>query len=354
MVFSDSESTLKEIDMIGEHVHLVYATDKNYLMPTIVSAASAIAHSTSEHPLVIHLLEDGLSDDDYEHFVKRLSALSKKTEFRRIKWQGQKDLDKLKLYHGGRTTYLRLFLSDLLGEEDWVISVDGDTLWLADPWLLWQCRDDKYEMLASQDPLFPGEREHRGVLWWRSKGLQMDSESYFCAGLSIHNLKYMREDDFANKAYDLLSRYPDSPLADQDYFCYLTQGKSIQLSPNWGVMSANHHHVDLASPNVIHYVGDVPWKRQKITRLFSDVVMIWYDFVRVVLHEDPYKKNFSWFTRFWRRGLFVLMKHMQWLVKSNRSVYARFRNTCGIPERVRRNLNERFNSFAHCEVAVDR
>ena len=326
-------------------VHLVYATDKNYLMPTIVSAASAIVHSTLEHPLVIHLLEDGLSDEDYKYFVERLSPLSEKTEFRRITWQGQRKLDGLKLYHGGHTAYLRLFLPELLAFENWVISVDGDTLWLADPWLLWQQRDEKYEMLASRDPLFPGEREHIGVLWWRKKGMKMGTNSYLCTGVAIYNLKAIRENAFADKAYDLLCRYPDAPLADQDYLCYLTQGKNVALPANWGVMSADHRHVDLSMPAVIHYVGDVPWKRQKLTRLFSDVVMIWYDFVRIVLHDDFYKKNFSWFTRFWRRGLFVLMKHIQWLVRLNQSVYVRFRNTCGIPKAVRRTLQERFVNY---------
>ena len=39
-------------------IHLVYCIDKNYLEPTLVSAASAVIWATETHPQTIHIVID--------------------------------------------------------------------------------------------------------------------------------------------------------------------------------------------------------------------------------------------------------------------------------------------------------
>lgn len=329
--------------MLVNSVHLVYCSDENYLEPTFVSAASAAIWATTTRPITIHLVGDNVSAQKYDEFTQKVEALNSSVSVICHPWVGDVFKDCRK-WHGSSVIYARLMLQDILSNVDWVISLDGDTLWLGNPWELIKLADPTCLMQASIDPPSPGETEVKLGEWFSDNHLEMNPKEYLCVGLTILNLKLMREVNFSQQALDLLKRCPDPEYPEQMVMCYLSQGKIKPLPQQWGVFSVLHCGVDLTQPSLVHYVQDGPWRRDKLNRLFSDIVLVWFDFCRVVLREDRLNA-FSWWTKMWRRGLFCLFKRCPWLL-CHPLLRLKFRNAVGLPKGVRELFVEKWQQLA--------
>ncbi len=325
-----------------EAIHLVYCSDANYLEPTLVSAASAAVWASAEHPQVVHVITERVSEDTFALFQARLQAVSKYVTVVQHKWEINA-FDACPAWHGSRIIYARLTLEQLLPDEDWAISLDGDTLWLGDPWECLKLRNENLWFQASMDPADPNGLPNPQFDWYRAHGLEMNEASYLCVGLTLLNLKALREQWFGEHCCDFLKCYPNPKFPEQMVMCYLAQGHTAALPQQWGLFSVLHCGVDLTKPCLIHYVQDGPWRRDKLNRLFSDIVMLWFDFVRIVLGEDCYHRDFGWWTRLWRRWLFKFLKACPWLVKSS-FLKLKFRNIEGMPTREYKALVERWEA----------
>ena len=325
-------------------IHLVYCIDKNYLEPTFVSAASAAIWATESHPQTIHIIIDSNPEDELEAFVSRLKELNPRYVQVEVHfWEGGQ-FDCFRKWHGTSIIYARLELPNILPMVDHVISLDGDTLWLDNPWKLDRLFDNGKMMQASLDPPPPFGGENPVFKRWFAKyNLTIDPKQYLCVGLTILNLKLMRERGLSEQSFKFLRDYPDPECPEQIVLSYLTQGLNAPLPPAWGVFSVCHKGVDLSLPALVHYVQDAPWKREKMTRLFSDVVFLWFDFYRIVLKKDAYQEMFSAWTRLWRRSLFVILKRYPWICCCA-YLRARFRNICGISEEVREMILQRWRN----------
>ena len=213
---------------MGEQVHLVYTTDANYLMPSYVSAASALAHSTDEHPVVIHIIEEGVSDEAFADFERKLRKIRPHVEILRHTWTGRQ-FENCRKWRGGTIIYARLIFADILPQDvDWAFQVDGDTLWLGDPWECLKCRDESKIFIGSYDPP-PTKGTFEDLVWMRDNGLELSEHDYMCAGFALHNVKMMRDTGFAGKTMEFIRKYPSPPYADQGIMCYIAQGKSAVL-----------------------------------------------------------------------------------------------------------------------------
>ncbi len=140
-------------------IHLVYCIDKNYLEPTLVSAASAAIWATEAHPQTIHIVIDSNPKEALEGFISRLKELN--SQYVQVEvhfWEGRQ-FDCFQKWHGTSIIYARLELPNILPTVDHVISLDGDTLWLDDPWKLEQLFDCRKMMQASLDPPPPSGGE---------------------------------------------------------------------------------------------------------------------------------------------------------------------------------------------------
>lgn len=325
---------------ITDNIHLIYGSDNNYVIPTMVSAASAAFGIRNDYVLNIHLLDLGITDENYIDFEERILKVNPLVRcIRHI-------LDKTLFsgfgaWQGSVATYARMFAADILSGIDWAIYVDGDTLWLGDIAELWDLKDDKFLALASIDPPTPDGSVSPGYHWYKENGLVVDKEGYFCAGLMLMNLKKMREDKLPEQCREFMKKYPAPHLVDQTVLNYVLQGKSKLLPPQWGVFSVWHGGVNLSQSALIHYVGDLPWRRDKINRLLSDIVILWYYFCQDVLETDMLPRYMSSFARFWRRQMFLLLQKNPWLL-FNAVVRSRFRNTHGISDKTVQMIRERW------------
>lgn len=149
-------------------------------------------------------------------------------------------------------------------------------------------------------------------------------------GLMLVNLKKMRVEKIADKCRAFMKEFPSPRVVDQTVLNYVCRGYTSALPEPWGVFSVWHGGVDISGSACVHYVNDVPWRRDKINRLFSDIVLLWYEFARRVLGLELRKKYVSLFSWVWRRCAFLALKHNQWMLRIHPYLKSRLRNSHGL------------------------
>ena len=313
--------------MMSDAIHIIYGSDDNYWFPTAVSASSA-AYGCSR-AIIVHLFDAGVSDEhylEYERLVKKANA-DVVCERHRL---DAKMFDGYGEWRGSVVTYSRMFIQELLPNLNWAIYVDGDTLWLGDIAKLWDLRDETKLIQASKDPPMPMNAKHPDEDWYAENGLAVPRDSYLCMGLMLANLKAMREFRLGEKVRNFMKKYPRPKIVDQTVLNYICRDNIAALPSEWGVFSAWHMTADLTKDACVHYVDDIPWKRHKVNRLISDIVLVWYEFTMRVDGLDLRRRYLSRFSWMWRRWVFVVCKHFQFAVKLIPFVHSRLRNTCGL------------------------
>ena len=312
---------------MNDAVHLIYGSDDNYWLPTAVSAASAVYGCS--RGIVVHLFDAGVSDEHYSEHVRLIKKANADAVCVRHRLEA-KMFDGFGEWRGSVVTYSRMFIQELLPDHDWAIYVDGDTLWLGDIAKLWDLRDDTRFIQASKDPPMPMNAKHPDEDWYVENGLFVPRDEYVCMGLMLANLQAMREFGLGDKVRDFMTKYPRPKVVDQTVLNYICRGRIAALPSEWGVFSAWHMTADLTKDACVHYVDDLPWRRHKVNRLMSDIVLLWYEFAEHVLGLYLCRKYISPISWGWRRLVFVVCKHCQCLVKMIPYVHSRLRNTCGL------------------------
>ncbi len=311
-------------------MHLIYASDANYARPMTVSAASVAYGADRTVKLVFHILDLGLTDDQWNSFVRMVTEQNANVEVHRIKMEPS-TLSWLEAYHGGWATYARLFAFHCLDDSvEWALYVDGDTLCVGDVTKVLESCDGSKLVIGSLDPPPVTNEEHSDFKWCRERNLSIDSSSYICNGVLLFNVKELKKFDFERKAEALLRQYGTPPHHDQTVVNTLSYGRLGVLPKQWGCFSVDHKDISWGGGVLIHYAGEVPWKREKINRLMSDVVMLWYAFAEKRLHFHI--KEVSFMSRLWRRAVFLFLKHNQWIVRLHPFLASKLRNVYGIPK----------------------
>ena len=168
-------------------IHLVYATDEGYLIPSLISALSAVHHCSDKSRLTIHLLDCGISQSAWDSWQGRFLACA--WEFNNLVRHviDTKAFDGLRLWRGSKGAYGRLMIPHLLYDVDWCLYCDGDTLFTDDPLKIVEWYDPHYAIVGNIDGTWYQQ-------WWYDKnGLELKREEYVCSGVLAMNLRWFRE-----------------------------------------------------------------------------------------------------------------------------------------------------------------
>ena len=232
-------------------LHIVYATDSRYLFPTLVAAASAVAHAGDRSRLVIDILDCGLSDAEWTSFADGFHRQLGTAFALERHVMNMRAYDALKAWHTSRGIYARLDIPQIITDEDWCIYADGDTLFTDDPFKLTAFFDPQYAILGHLD-------DNTDIPWYAEHGFRLHPETQICAGFILLNLAWFRANDGTRKCFDLLARFPDMPYNDQDALNIVCEGRIGVLPDNWGKFTYNTNRETV--PGVFHYVSDRPWE----------------------------------------------------------------------------------------------
>lgn len=312
---------------MDETVHIAIPSDEGYWRYAAVTAVSAMKNCST--PICIHLIDGGLSDDSWRLFCRIVGGNCVRHSF---------DVSRHPKWHGSGITWSRLWLPELLDCVDWVVSVDADVMFRGDVAPLWALRDETVDILPSRDAPLPGcACNELAVSWYASHGLEFpNKEEYFCAGLSLVNLRALRRSNWASRRDEFLSRFDgvSMPNADQCVLNYLLQDKKRLLPRQWGAFSGDENmDIDWNQPGAVHFVEDSPWKRHKITHLASDLVEEWWAIANekgIGTMPPTFHGCRNWLDWLCRRMLFLALKRNQWVLGLHPKLKLHFRSTRGI------------------------
>ena len=294
-------------------IDIVYIGDSKYASAIAVSASSALRHAANPSEIRIHVVTDDKDFPDIGYDVRY--------------WKGSGREG----WHGTELVWSRMDFAELFSDCDWVVSCDGDTLWMADPADLWNLRDNENVLMASPDvPSADGTPfEHFG--WWHQNKLTMPLEKCYCCGLMLLNLKKMREENFAWKCQDFINQFSNPPMREQTVMCYAARDCSSPLPREWGVFS--FWHTSIESPKLVHYVQDLPWKRDKLNRLMSDIVLLWWKECEALGLEKCFQGFRGCKNRLdyaWRRFVYIAMRPLAGVIERISWLKPHFRNARGL------------------------
>jgi len=262
---------------MGEKLHIVYATDERYLLPTYVAMASAVHNASRKDDLVFDIFDCGISDSVWCDFVVRGKRVLEggfavvRHRIDMLQFAGYK------VWHASRGIYARLLISDILPEEtEWCVYADGDTLFTEDPFLLEDMFDSRYALMGHLD-----SNGAETNAWYEKNGFSWNRKTYLCAGFILLNLAWARKNNLSKKLLEFIDSHRDVPMNDQDALNIICNDAKCALPSGWGVFSCDAYWRE--SPCCIHYVGERAWEMPLLAPIFLPRTMrLWFWYARTV------------------------------------------------------------------------
>jgi len=258
-----------------DKIHIALPSDNNYVQGLNVTAASIAVYAGSETTLHFHILDGGITDHNFDSFASNIKRLHADSCFSRYVISSEQFCE-LPHWGGNYMTYARLLLPELLRDVDHVIYSDTDVLWLAPIENLWAMRDDSVITQVSRDecPLTLDKEQN----WFKKKEYPFARDHYFCAGIMLLNLEMFRKINITGNIVEFVKQNADLNFADQTAMNALLYGQVKFLSDSWQKLTTQIKSGPLSLPIVLHYGGELPWRRKERWALISDTVMVWHWF----------------------------------------------------------------------------
>lgn len=258
-------------------LHIAYATDDGYLIPTLVAISSAL-HWAGDNSscLIFHILDVDMSDQKWRMFEDKLRC-NFGNGFGIVRHTINSEMFAgFRQWHGSLAAYARLLLPDLLPDVDWCLYCDGDTLFTGDPLLLKNYFGGKYALIGHRD-----NDSHLQAKWFPAHGYSFNVDEYVCSGFLLMNLGRFRTDNLSNKCFEFISKHSDVLFPDQDALNVVCGGNILQLRDNWGQFGYKYGRI--TEPGCIHYGSQQPWKLKYTKhRGMLDIEYLWFVFARKI------------------------------------------------------------------------
>jgi lipopolysaccharide biosynthesis glycosyltransferase len=242
-------------------IHVAIATDRAYL-PWCATAVASLLQSTPELDVCVHVLHLGdLTADDRSRLATIDDVDVHAVDHQRLATFPSKG-DAL----GGRISWLRVVLPEVLPDVDRAIYLDADTLIVDSIAPLWATPLGGAPIAAVANVVHPSMQQHVIDI-----GID-DPRRYFNAGVLLMDLARMREEQTAATA----PRSTDLTWFDQDALNLAFAGRWLALHPRWNaqnsfwswtpearrVLGDSLLDEAMADPAIVHFEGPSvckPW-----------------------------------------------------------------------------------------------
>ncbi|MCL1901219.1 MAG: glycosyltransferase family 8 protein [Firmicutes bacterium] len=239
-------------------IPIFFAVDDNYAPLLNVALESIVSQASKNYEYHIHILCENLSErnktllkwfelnnfrvsifDMTEHIVKEAQKMHTRDYY-------------------SKTTYFRVYIPDLFTEYDKALYLDCDIALNAD--------------ISELYNFDIGENYVGGVTCeavdttsvfteYAENYLGMKLPYYFNAGIMLMNLKVLREINFKERFFDILSKVKFEVAQDQDYFNVLCEGHVLFLPKAWNKTPRPGSLEKLEEIKLVHYnLSYRPWR----------------------------------------------------------------------------------------------
>lgn len=249
-------------------IHIVLASDENYLQHAAVTVTSILVNKTSPNKIVVHFIDGGISPQNLALLEKCVTDYGGEFVPHRVD-DGVFD-DFYVSGHLSQAAYYRLAISTYLDSTvQKVIYFDTDMIIRHDIGELWETDIHDYYVGAVVDKLIvdkPDLVSHLGI---------PANEQYFNSGLLLINVLKWKEDQIGEKVINFIHSHEVLPFHDQDALNAVLYGKWLALHPKWNVTTTMFHQYckfnrkkllspeilqAIRDPYIVHFTGPVkPW-----------------------------------------------------------------------------------------------
>lgn len=242
---------------MNDIIPIFYACDDIFAKFAIVSARSLMDNADKSRKYRIHILNTGISEAHREELLKMQSPQFTVC-FPDVSAFLESIQDRLPIRdYYTKTTYYRLFISEMFPEYDKAVYIDSDTIVLGDIAELFDHDlGDNYVAAAHEQAMV--QEDVYGTYVERVLGI--NRRSYFNAGLLVINCREFRNSQLLSKFVDLLGIYDFVVTQDEDYLNVLCRDRVLWLQPGWntevfGVLPCPENEI-----KIIHYIMvSKPW-----------------------------------------------------------------------------------------------
>ena len=238
---------------MSNNIHLVLASDNNYAQHLGVTMVSILENNHLKSNIVFHILENNLDQESKEKLKIIKDKYSCQLFFYNIQEQEIKDFPDMG--YVGKTTYLRLFIPQILPKDiDRVIYLDCDLIVLNDLKKLYQLELQGKSLAAIKDVksedilrifFYPGIKK------------------YFNSGVLLIDVNAWRKKNITKKAIDFITKYQKQiTSSDQDVLNCLFIDDWLEIDKIYN-LDLKHDKIDKLPPQdtvIFHYSDRIkPW-----------------------------------------------------------------------------------------------
>ena len=232
-------------------IPIFFATDNNYVPFLAVSIKSLLENASKDYFYNIHILTDGISEENQKELEKHMSPNSKlifdnvATHVSRIKAR----LDATLRDYYTASIFYRIFIAALYPEYKKAIYLDCDITVIGDISKMYEIDlGDNIFGVVSDDVIASVEQ----FRIYAREGIGVDDKKYFNSGVLLMNLEKYREEKIKERFVYLLVKYNfETAAPDQDYLNVLCKDKVLYLERGWDRMSTDEDYD--GELYIIHY-----------------------------------------------------------------------------------------------------
>ena len=232
-------------------IPIFFATDNNYVPFLAVSIKSLLDNASKDYFYNIHVLTDGISNENKLELQKHMSQNSKlifdDISEHLVKIQARLDAT-LRDYYTASIFY-RLFIAALYPNYDKAIYLDCDIKVVGDISKLWNIDLGDNIFGVVPDDVISTNPQFR---IYARDAVGVDYDKYFNSGVLLMNLVKYREEKIKEKFVYYLVKYNfETAAPDQDYLNAICKDKVMYIERGWDRMSTDEDYD--GELYIIHY-----------------------------------------------------------------------------------------------------
>ena len=274
----------KGITMNNRVIPIFYACDDNFIKYTIVSLYSLIKNASKNYSYQVHILNSGISKD-MKTKVLSLGNSNFDICFDDVTPYLKSISDRLPLRdYYSKTTYFRLFISEMFPEYNKAIYIDSDTVVQGDiSEMFFTDIKDSYLGACHEQAMVQVDAYGTYV----EKVIGISRHNFFNAGILLMNCDMFRVHFVLDKFIQYLHIYDFVVTQDEDYLNLICKDKVYWLDQRWNTEIFGDIPYPIEEAKILHYImtskpwhyndcrhGDIFWRYAKETCVYEEILDI--------------------------------------------------------------------------------